>query len=205
MSEKTSITVSSINGNTKTTKSITDINPKATDAELITLTNALYAMTTNSVSSASKVTKRDIIADNLYPVTVVGTVEGTAFTKVDDTHYTCDITKLKAASDWTTEYISLKFTANNQQIEYALKASGISIGFVEGDEEYGMPFVNVSSSISLTPPPPRPDDHWEISLHAPSVATLYDGAVVNVTFNAGQVGNTYYDSVVVTVTCESGV
>lgn len=203
MSEKTSITVSSINGNTKTTKSITDINPKATDAELIALTNALYAMTANSVSSASKVTKRDIIADNMYPVTVAGTVEGTAFTKTDDTHYTCDITKLKAASDWTTEYISLKFTANNQQIEYGLKASGISIGFVEGDGEYGMPFVNVSSSVSETPP--QSDDHWEISLYAPAVATLYDGAVVEITFNAGQIGDLYYDSVVITVTCVSGV
>ena len=203
MSEKTSITVSSINGNTKTTKSITDINPKATDAELITLTNALYAMTTNSVSSASKVTKRDIIADNMYPVTVAGTVEGTAFTKVDDTHYTCDITKLKAASDWTTEYISLKFTANSQQIEYGFKTSGISIGFAEGDEEYGMPFINVSSNVSSTPP--QTDDHWEISLYAPAVATLYDGAVIKVTFNAGQVGDIYYDSVVITVTCVSGV
>lgn len=203
MANNDSLIVKSTVGTTVNSKSITDINPNATDAELSAFATALYGLTTNNIASVTKVTKRDIIADGLYPVSVAGTVEGTAFTKVDDTHYTCDITKLKAAADWTTEYISLKFTANSQRIEPAFKTSGISIGFVEGDGEYGMPFVNVASNISSTPP--QTDDHWEISLHAPAVATLYDGAVVKVTFNAGQVNNFYFSDTVITVTCVSGV
>lgn len=103
MSEKTSITVSSINGNAKTTKSITDINPNASDAELITLTNALYGMTTNSVSSASKVTKREIIADGLYPLVITTTIDelfqNRGLVKVDETHWTLNVTTLAAQQD----------------------------------------------------------------------------------------------------------
>ena len=143
MAEKTSITVSSINGNTKTTKSITDINPNATDAELITLTNALYAMTTNDVSSASKVTKRDIIADNVYPLvlstSIINPSATDVLTKVDDTHYILNLTAFGAQQ--LPAGIEVDATVNGQ----AMRPSTItySTPIAEGTEaKYGLTFAS---------------------------------------------------------------
>lgn len=200
MADKNSLIIDSTVGTVKSSKSITDINPNATDAELSAFATALYGLTTNNVSAVTKVNKRDIIADNIYPVTVSGSVEGNAFTKVDDTHCICDITKLKAASDWATEFFSLTFTANNQAVNAAYMA-GISIDFSENESpEAGMPFVNVSS-VDIG----SQDEHWEISLLAPAPATLYNGSIVKITFNQTSYNDFNVGSVTITVTCESGV
>lgn len=151
MSEKTSITVSSINGNTKTTKSITDINPNASDAELITLTNALYAMTTNSVSSASKVTKRDIVADGLYQLQVTGTVgtDSTAVTKVDDCNYNVNITTLYADSE--VEFVNFTFKINNVTQSELVSKAQVDILVKYGNEgSYMSPIIVPSADSNET-------------------------------------------------------
>lgn len=196
MSEKTSITVSSINGNTKTTKSITDINPNATDAELIALTNALYGMTTNSVSSASKVTKRDVIADGLYPLvlsTSVGQgVAGTTFVKVDDTHYTLDLTAFAAQEQHAI--IRINATVNGQ----AMRPSTITYTapIAATGEGYAFDFMSGTDSGS-------PEIDIAFLNNDVNINTALAGTYL-ITFNAGTFGDYNYGAATITVTATKG-
>lgn len=151
MSEKTSITVSSISGNAKTTKSITDINPNASDAELITLTNALYGMTTNSVSSASKVTKRDIIADGLYPLVITTSIDeiyqNKGLVRVDNTHYTLNVTTLAAQEQ---KLVSINIIARINDTVVTLTDGRMAVSCPIGQGEFYVPYITFAGTGSVT-------------------------------------------------------
>ena len=198
MANNDSLIVKSTVGTTVNSKSITDINPNATDAELSAFATALYSLTTNNVSAVTKVTKRDIVADGLYPLVLSTSISNptatNVLTKVDDTHYTLNMTAFEAQQQPAA--IEINATVNSQAMRPSTVTytTPIAAGTAEG---YGIMFESGGHNGAST---------MDIAFMSESdldVDTVVTGDYL-VTFNAGTFGDYNYGSATITVTVTKG-
>lgn len=117
----TSITLSQqVSSDTKKTRSITNINPEATNQQLISLATALNALTTNTLNGINRVDKTEIDPNKTYPefrVVYMSTVQGVTFSNdgltvtVDSTNFTEDSTIIQIQVNSIQFYLPAEYGA----------------------------------------------------------------------------------------------
>lgn len=130
MATDTSLTMSTVATNgKKSTKSVTNIDPTATDTELLTFANALNNVTTNTLETVNKVTKKELDGTSLdLNLTASKGNDSSNAITISGNNITVDSTKIADTSDIDAmTYLSLKFKLNNVEIDigqYIVEGSG---------------------------------------------------------------------------------
>lgn len=109
----------------KSSKAYTDINPDASNTELNQFANSINQLTSNTLTSVSKITKEEISGNTYYDVAIAFSEEsGDASmlpTRVDDTHFTFDaatfISSATSANVFKFQYFAATLSANNVSID----------------------------------------------------------------------------------------
>lgn len=113
-------------GDKKISKSITDVNPEATLAQISALARGLNALTTNTLNKVERIDKTDIDpTETYYEVTWnVGVVEGTSSNyTLNGNTLTVKYDNIPTGSNYDT--VDIKYTVNGQS--YAIEDFSLAL------------------------------------------------------------------------------
>lgn len=138
----TSITMeTSTTAGKKSTRSITNVNPDATNSEIKNFVTGLNELTTNTLESVNRIDKTTIDTDITYTTPYIKTdITGTHIVKVDDFNYTVDVSQsYSATNDAESIMLILKvtsggaiFSLDGANISYSYKRTTTGEGFLVG-------------------------------------------------------------------------
>lgn len=160
MNTKTSLTMAmkDASGQQDISRSITDINPEATESELTAFAQGLAALTTNTLVNTSKVTKEDLSYDLNLTFTVTEDKQGENFiTKVDDTTYNVDKSKIPLTTAEATQnnFIRILTKAGDYNIFNNIKDK-LTLSF------YPTGIENINPTITIIPQDVGGVMHWDL-------------------------------------------
>ena len=202
MSENSLIINATANNGAKLSKSITDINPDASNADLNAFAEGIYALTNNTVSAVTKVTKEELTnrVSPLNATTPIYNLDNSLHT------YTVDISTLTVtanvdiAATETYPTLAINFVSYAVRNAYASNCyAQFKIQAATGEEYASPPFVLIAASGA-------PELHFTLAINTlgSGLKEVLYGSTILITLPALTVGDVHYEQKIITVNFVQG-